>query len=158
MTSVEYRTHMTLGGAAAAPLLAGNDLRTMSAETKSILMNREVIAIGQDPEAKLEKKVSEQGTILVAAGDLKNKSVAAGLFNRGQSPATIAVRWSDLGLQGGLGVRHLWAHKGLGKVADQFSATVPPHGVELISVRDVKLIVPGCLPVRVCGRVAGSVP
>src|ERR1051326_7375013 len=48
MTADEYRTHMSLWSMLGAPLLAGNDLRTMTDETKSILMNREVIAIDQD--------------------------------------------------------------------------------------------------------------
>jgi alpha-galactosidase len=47
MTDDEYRTHMSLWALVAAPLLAGNDLRTMSAATKSILMNREGMALVQ---------------------------------------------------------------------------------------------------------------
>jgi alpha-galactosidase len=47
----------------------------------------------------------------------------------------MSVAWSDLGLHGKLGVRDLWAHKDLGKVADQFSADVPSHGVVLITVK-----------------------
>jgi hypothetical protein len=34
----------------------------MSEQTKSILMNREVIAIDQDPDAKPVKKISRHGT------------------------------------------------------------------------------------------------
>ena len=37
MDEVEYRTHMSLWAMLAAPLLAGNDLRSMSDETKQIL-------------------------------------------------------------------------------------------------------------------------
>ena len=48
MTSDEYRTHMSLWSILAAPLLAGNDIRNMTPEIKSILMNNEVIAIDQD--------------------------------------------------------------------------------------------------------------
>jgi len=135
MTSDEYRTHMSLWSLLAAPLLAGNDLRTMSDETKSILMNREVIAIDQDPGAKPVKKISEQGTALVAARPLEDSTVAVGLFNRGASATTITVRWDDLGLRGKLRVRDLWAHKDLGEVADQFSVSVPSHGVALITVK-----------------------
>jgi alpha-galactosidase len=135
MTNDEYRTHMTLWSLLAAPLLSGNDLRTMSDETKSILMNREVIAIDQDPGAKPVKEISEQGTTFVAARPLKDNSLGVGLFNRRDGPATVAVRWSDLGFEGKLSVRDLWAHKDLGVLADQFSATVPPHGVVLIVVK-----------------------
>jgi alpha-galactosidase len=51
MTADEYRTHMSLWSLLRAPLLAGNDIRTMTDETKSILLNPEVIAIDQDPDA-----------------------------------------------------------------------------------------------------------
>jgi alpha-galactosidase len=135
MTADEYRTHMSLWSLLAAPLLAGNDLRTMSAETKSILMNTEVIAIDQDPEAKPVKKISEQGLRVIAARPLKDNTWAVGLFNRGNAPAKMSVAWSDLGLHGNLEVRDLWAHKNLGKISDQFSAVVAAHGVALITVK-----------------------
>jgi len=135
MTPDEYRTHMSLWSLLRAPLLAGNDLRTMDDVTKSILMNREVIAIDQDPEAKPVKKLSEQGSLVVAARPLKDKAWAVGLFNRGDAAGKMTVAWSDLGLHGKLKVRDLWAHKDLGKVPDQFSADVPSHGVVLITVR-----------------------
>ena len=135
MTGDEERTHMSLWSLVAAPLLAGNDLRSMSDQTKSILMNTEVIAIDQDPEAKPFKKVSEQGPLVIVARELKDKSWAVGLFNRGDAPAKMIVAWSDLGLHGKLKIRDLWAHKDLGKVADQFSADVPKHGVVLITVK-----------------------
>ncbi len=135
MTADEYRTHMSLWSMLAAPLLAGNDLRTMSDETKSILMNKEVIAIDQDTSAKPIKKISEQGKLVVAARPLKDKTWAVGLFNRGDATAKMSVNWSDLGLHGKLQVRDLWAHKDLGKVADQFSAEVPAHGVMLVLIK-----------------------
>ncbi|MGD0125932.1 MAG: glycoside hydrolase family 27 protein [Terriglobia bacterium] len=135
MSDDEYRTHMSLWSLLAAPLLAGNDLRSMSAETRAILMNREVIAIDQDPDAKPVKKILEQGSTVIAARPLSDNSVAVGLFNRGEARATIAVRWTDLGFEGSPAVRDLWAHKDLGRIADQFSASVPSHGVVLIKVK-----------------------
>src|SRR5205085_5099508 len=45
MSDDEYRTHMSLWSMLASPLLAGNDVRNMTDEIKSILMNKEVIAI-----------------------------------------------------------------------------------------------------------------
>ena len=135
MTADEYRTHMSLWSLLAAPLLAGNDLRTMSEETKSILMNREVIGIDQDPEAKPVKEISAQGPLVVVARPIKNDAWAVGLFNRGKERAKISVSWSDLGVSGTLKVRDLWAHKDLGHIADRFSADVPSHGVVLITVQ-----------------------
>ncbi len=134
MSSDEYRTHMTLWSLLAAPLLAGNDLRSMSDDTQAILMNREVIAIDQDPDAKPVKEILEQGPTVIAARPLSDKSVAVGLFNRGEAEATVVLRWSDIGFQGAPAVRDLWAHKDLGRIADRFSAKVPAHGVVLIKV------------------------
>jgi len=135
MTADEYRTHMSLWSLLAAPLLAGNDLRSMSEETKSILMNTEVIAIDQDPDARPVKKISEQGPLVVAARPLMHQTWAVGLFNRGDAAAKVSVTWKELGWHGKLQARDLWAHKNLGSVADQFSAEVPSHGVVLITVK-----------------------
>jgi len=135
MTADEYRTHMSLWSLLAAPLLAGNDLRSMSEETKSILMNTEVIAIDQDPDARPVKKISEHGPLVIAARLLMHQTWVVGLFNRGEAAANVTVTWKEIGLHGRLQVRDLWAHKDLGSVADKFSADVPSHGVVLITVK-----------------------
>ena len=98
-------------------------------------MNTEIIAIDQDPQAQPAKKISERGSTLVVARPLNDNSMAVGLFNRGAAAATVTVPWADLGLHGKLKVRDLWAHQDKGAIADQFSATVPPHGVVLITVK-----------------------
>jgi alpha-galactosidase len=48
MTNDEYITHFSLWAIMKAPLVIGCDITNMSAETKNILMNTEVIAINQD--------------------------------------------------------------------------------------------------------------
>src|SRR5664280_3322111 len=60
MTADEYRTHMSLWCMLGAPLMAGNDLRSMTEETKSILMNPDVIAIDQDRDPKPVERLSQQ--------------------------------------------------------------------------------------------------
>ena len=49
LTFRENRTIMGLWSMMAAPLLAGNDLTTMTPATASVLANRRIIAIDQDP-------------------------------------------------------------------------------------------------------------
>src|ERR1035441_1791126 len=63
----EYRLHMRLWSIYSATLLAGNDLRTMADEIKSILMNAEVIAVSQDKAVKPAKKISDAGTSVIIA-------------------------------------------------------------------------------------------
>ena len=48
MSTVEDKSHFSLWCMLAAPLAAGNDLRKMSAQTREILTNKEMIAIDQD--------------------------------------------------------------------------------------------------------------
>ena len=61
MNENEYRIHMSLWSMLAAPLMAGNDLRSMKQEIKDILMNREVIAVDQDAAGKQARRVSPEG-------------------------------------------------------------------------------------------------
>ncbi len=136
MSGDEYRLHMSLWSLLAAPLLAGNDLRTMSDEIKSILMNTEVIAVDQDRAVKPARRVSEQGTSIVIARPLADGSAAVGLFNRGDAPAQIQVTWESIGIAGKkVRVRDLWAPKDLAVSGDTYTASVPKHGVVMLRVQ-----------------------
>jgi alpha-galactosidase len=136
MTDEEYRTHMSLWSMLAAPLLAGNDLRTMSDSTKAILTNREVIAIDQDPAGKPSKRISDPAsTALVVVRPLDDGSHAVGLFNRADQPQKITVKWADAGLtRNPRRLRDLWKHANIAVSGASYSATVPMHGVVLLRV------------------------
>ncbi len=138
MTDTEYRTHMSLWSLLAAPLLSGNDLRSMSPETKAILMNKEVIAIDQDPLGKEAQRVSKDGDLEVWARPLAGGGEAVGLFNRGADAAKVTASKSDLHLDGDFSVRDLWAHADKGKFEDSYSAEVPSHGVVLLKLNQAK--------------------
>ncbi len=134
MSDDEYRTHMSLWALVAAPLLAGNDIRTMSDTTKSILLNREVIAIDQDPLGKQASPV-KNGDFETWVKPLADGSVAVGVVNLGSAagPATITAR--NLKLPGAVKLaRDLWAHKDVNFKGGAFTATVPSHGVLLLRV------------------------
>ena len=125
---------MSLWCLLAAPLLAGNDLRSMTPETIEILTNKEVIAIDQDALGKQGVRVKQDGEIEIWEKPLSN-GVAVGLFNRSAAPARLTVRWSDVGIKGKpKTVRDLWAHKDV-TAPDEHSVEVPSHGVALLSVK-----------------------
>lgn len=139
MTADEYRTHMSLWAMLRAPLIAGNDLRNMTDETKSILMNPDVIAIDQDPAAKPVAVLSVEGKEEVLVRPLYGNAVAVGLFNRGDQPASISFRWDALHLGANLGgktltARDFWRHEDVPLSGDSFTTTVPKHGVVLLRV------------------------
>ena len=136
MTDAEYRSHFSLWAMMAAPLIAGNDLRSMSQATKDILMNAEVIAIDQDAAGKQGTRIRAEGGSEVWAKPLKQKgAVAVVLFNRGEAAADINANWGEVGLPSGKAkVRDLWAHTDRGVYTDSFKANVPPHGVVMLKI------------------------
>ena len=83
MTDVEYRSHFSLWALLAAPLIAGNDLRTMRPEIHDILTNKEVIAVNQDALGREGERVAKNGDLEVWAKQLKDGSRAVILLNRG---------------------------------------------------------------------------
>jgi alpha-galactosidase len=137
MTTTEYRAHFSLWCLLSAPLMAGNDLRSMPAEIKEILTNREVIALDQDPLGLQGRRVKREGDREVWAKQLADGGRAVVLFNRGPKTAELSVSWSDIGYPSHLSadVRDLWAGKDLGKLIGRFSAEVPSHGVTMVTIR-----------------------
>ena len=137
MNADEYRTHMSLWSMLSAPLLAGNDIRTMTPETKSILMNREVIAIDQDPAAKPTQSLSRDGNVETLWRPMQDGSIIVGVFNRGSKPADASLVWASL--PGGLAgktvkARDLWKHADVAVSSEKFTATIPTHGVALLRI------------------------
>jgi alpha-galactosidase len=135
MTTDEYKTHMSLWSIQAAALLAGNDIRDMTQDTKDILLNKEVIAVDQDKLGKQGTRVAKAGDTEVWSKPLADGGQAVGLFNRGGDSAKVTAKWSDLGLKGSHTVRDLWKHADLGKKSDQFEAVVPSHGVVMVRIK-----------------------
>ena len=136
MTDAEYRAHFSLWAIVAAPLMAGNDLRTMTPATRDILTNREVIAVDQD-------SLGVQGTIVqedppehqVWLKPLRDGSRAVVLLNRSTAPDSITASWWRLRLPTGPAlVRDLWAHADLGPFTGKFTALVPPHGAVMVRI------------------------
>jgi len=137
MTTTEYRSHFSLWALMAAPLMAGNDLRSMTPEIRDILTNKEVIAIDQDSLGRQGRRVAKDGDLEVWAKQLKNGDRAVILLNRSSSAQQITANWEQLGYPEHLSasVRDLWAHKDLGKSTGKFSAQVESHGVVMVTVR-----------------------
>jgi alpha-galactosidase len=131
MNAIEYRTHMSLWAILAAPLLAGNDLTKMSPETLSILANREVIAIDQDPLGRQGDRLRNEGPLEIWTRPLAGGGKAVGLFNTSDLPANMALDFDAAGFQGPVRARDIWAAKDLGKLK-AYRAVVPAHGVVLL--------------------------
>ncbi len=132
MTPDEERTHFSLWAMLAAPLIAGNDLTNMSPVTKSILLNKEVIAIDQDPLGIQGDRAYATGPLEVWTKPLQGGAMAVGMFNRTSEAATMTVPWAKIGWRGQAAVRDLWNHTSMAGVSDSYTAIVPKHGVVLL--------------------------
>jgi len=135
MNADEYRTHMSLWCLLAAPLISGNDLATMSPETLAILTNPDVVALDQDPAGTEGHRVAEEGPLEVWVKPLADGSKAVGLFNRGESTMPVTVHFKEIGLNGPVSIRDLWARKDLGTFNGSYTAQVRRHGVALLKIR-----------------------
>jgi alpha-galactosidase len=129
MTETEYRTHFSLWAMLAAPLMAGNDLSHMDESTKTILLNKEIIAIDQDPLGRQASRIAKSGDREVWARPLASGGRAVLLFNRGTMTTDVSVEWPTLGYPAHLRarVRDLWAHKDLPSATGRITASVGPH-------------------------------
>jgi alpha-galactosidase len=128
MTDVEYRSHFSLWSIMAAPLLIGTDLRTIKPDALQILLNKEVIAVDQDPLAVQGKQVRDADGIHVIVKPLKDGSEAVVVFNEADAAHDVSVSASEIGLKNAASyrLRDLWAHtdaKGDGSI----KVNLPAH-------------------------------
>jgi alpha-galactosidase len=65
LNMTESRAHFSMWCILAAPLMAGNDIRSMTPEVRDILTNAEAIAIDQDPLGQQGKRVRKSNGLEV---------------------------------------------------------------------------------------------
>jgi alpha-galactosidase len=143
MSFIEDRAHFTMWCMMAAPLMAGNDLRNMTDETKSILMNKEVIALDQDLLGYQGYRAMTMGEIELWVKPLMNGDFAICFFNRSDFAKDLNFPWqkhsfNDIGrpdkpLEFSLPwkVRDLWQKKDMGTTREDLQVTLKPHDVVL---------------------------
>jgi alpha-galactosidase len=116
------RTHFGLWCILAAPLMAGNDLRTMTEDVRSVLTAPELIAVNQDPRGLQGYLIEDRNECEIYNKPLADGTTAVMLLNKGREPADLTVLWEQIGLSGPQPVRDLWARRDLGEFTGQFTA------------------------------------
>lgn len=93
VTIDEEKTQMAIWSISASPLIMGNDLRSVSEESKAILLNQDAIAVSQDPLGKMgirHPSYNSSSRTQVWYRELVNGDVAVALYNaRGASHPAI---------------------------------------------------------------------
>ncbi len=136
LTDDENRAHFSIWCIFGAPLMAGNDLRSMSEAARQILINREALAVNQDAAGHMGRLIKNYKPRLQVWGKKLQQrgAVAVVLLNRTEQEAEITADFADLGIKGKAFIRDLWQHKDLGPFSKKFSATVPSHGVVMVKI------------------------
>lgn len=146
----ENRAHFSVWAMLAAPLIAGNDLRNMSAETKAILTNKDVIAVNQDSLGIQGLKYKTKDSVEIWVKPLKGEDWAVCFLNRSVSPKHVDFDWqkevvndtvANRVLNAGAStysLRDLWTSKDGGDTKKILQTTIPAHDVLMLRLRKNK--------------------
>lgn len=125
-SDTEYQSQMSLWCMMASPLAMSNDLRSLNAETRRILLNKEIIAIDQDPLGKAAERVVKTDDYQVFLRPLSGDRYAIAILNTSDKARNISVSFKELSLPNRYKVRDVWAHKDLGS-RTKWSGKVASH-------------------------------
>ncbi len=132
MTINEYRAHFSMWCMLAAPLMTGNDLRKMSTEIKAILLNKELIAIDQDPLGKQGFKILDQGNFEIWQKPLAKGQIAICFLNLENKPVSYEIQWDKLKIKNFTGeyqIRNLWKKHNFPTTRNRLRIRVPARDV-----------------------------
>ncbi len=95
LTVNQDRAHFAMWCMMASPLILGNDVRNMSAETKAILTNRDLIAINQDELGVQGLRFLCRDGLDYWFKPLANGDWAMTIFNPTRKPIDCNLNWQD---------------------------------------------------------------
>ena len=139
----EDRAHFSMWCMLAAPLILGNDIRSMSQDTKDILMNREVVAINQDSLGVQGLKFAVKDGLEFWFKPLANNDWAFCILNRTTEAKQYTIDWQSFNLYDEVAkrftdfdsktytIRNLWTKKTEGNTSKIKSVTISGHDVAL---------------------------
>ena len=143
MTTNEDRAHFSMWCMLAAPLIAGNDLRNMSEETREILTNGEAIAINQDRLGIQGFKFADKDSLETWFKPLDNGEWAVCFLNRSAKQLPVEFDWntnvydelSDRKLDAGnthYSILNVWTKEVEGDTKSKLEAELSSHNVLML--------------------------
>jgi alpha-galactosidase len=147
LTESENRAHFSMWCMLAAPLIAGNDLRNMSTETKNILINKDAIAINQDKLGVEGFAYAEKDSVETWLKPLENGNWAICFLNRSTKPVSFEMNWQEKPIYDSLSkntldsqknvyeIFNIWDKRKEGNTQKNYKATVNGHDVILLQLR-----------------------
>ncbi|MEO5910774.1 MAG: glycoside hydrolase family 27 protein [Pelobium sp.] len=144
LTPAEDRAHFSMWSMIAAPLMAGNDLRSMEQRTIDVLTNREVIAINQDSLGIQGLKHEVKDSVEFWLKPLKDGSWAICYLNRSTETKKFTINWNELNVNDEVAkrqfipkekvynMRNLWTKKNIGKTTKNMNVSLEGHDVLML--------------------------
>lgn len=146
MTINEDRAHFSMWCMMASPLILGNDVRDMSVEVKSILMNKEMIAIDQDSLGVQGLHYSSENGLEYWFKPLVGGDWAFFILNPTKEKKKCNINWQDYNLTDTqvsalstdfdkkvYRIRDLWLHQDSGKTIKkkkiERALAIPAHDI-----------------------------
>lgn len=134
-TYTEYQTQMSMWCMMSSVLALSNDLRHLTPEDKRILLNKEIIAIDQDPLGKAAERVVNEAGHQVFVRPLANGSHAVAILNSCDKAQRLSVSFKQLGLTGKYTVRDVWQHRDIARGATKWGGKVQAHETKVFVLR-----------------------
>ncbi|MBN1649623.1 MAG: glycoside hydrolase family 27 protein [Spirochaetales bacterium] len=135
LSFLEYQTHMSLWSIACSPLMIGCDITALDSETAGLLLNREVLAVNQDPLGIPGKRVLQRAGCDVWTKPLSDGSTALAVINRRSSVAEPELRAGEIGLlDTEKQVRDLWKQQETGDFSTKLSLRVEAHETKFLKI------------------------
>ena len=134
-TYTEYQTQMSMWCMMSSVLALSNDLRHLTPEDKRILLNKEIIAIDQDPLGKAAERMVNEAGHQVFVRPLANGSHAVAILNSGDKAQRLSVSFKQLGLTGKYTVRDVWQHRDIARGATKWGGKVQAHETKVFVLR-----------------------
>jgi hypothetical protein len=142
MTVDEARTHMTLWAMEASPLIVGADIPNMAKENLEIYLNRDVIAIDQDPLGIQAFPMLNADNHWIFRKPLANGDVAVAFWNDTTSPWTRAsANFAQLELDASVAytAKDLWSKQTTKPSGGTVTAdAIPPHGTVILRITKLR--------------------
>lgn len=133
LTVNEARAHFTMWCILAAPLICGNDLKNMPPEIEEILLQKELIAIDQDPLGKQGFKIYDEGNFEIWQKPLSNGAMAICLLNLENEDKEFQLKWKDLNrikdFEGEYQIYNIWEQKTVGNTSSERIEKIPARDV-----------------------------
>ena len=134
LTASEQYFQVTLWSILSQPLLLSCNIPTMDDFDLNLVKNSEVLAINQDPLVSQGYRVENmEDSYEIWAKDLADGSKAVAFFNLSDEEQNISISAEKLGKKGK--VRDLWRQKEIGKLKNNFTVKVSPHGTAFFKVK-----------------------